>query len=234
MENLITESHNYNPTKYKMQQPSVSELDITHMTFGNLWVFGKSTHKLTSKKGGFSWLTICSCRHKNCEHEHYTSKTSLLPKRDKFGTIVKLGKRDCGAARREIIMYGDMPAIFYNNLEKDAMGKMILHDNPTKYMWETTPKILCDIFIAQGCRCFLTRQKLTFDAKEVDDKFVFLASLDRINNKYHYVDIYDGKQQLQWLTKETNMQKHKYTNEMMIRQSHLIAKAHPDEDEDED
>lgn len=108
--------------------------------------------------------------------------------------------------------YGDISKHFFGHIKRGARDRNIEFNITIEYVWK--------LYIEQNRKCSLTNLDIYFPQKNKAD---FTASLDRINSNIGYVE---GN--VQWLHKDLNLMKQKFSQEKFIEYCKLVAKTHND------
>jgi hypothetical protein len=91
-----------------------------------------------------------------------------------------------------------------------------------KHKFDITIEEAWNLFVLQDRKCFYTKQKLSFPiSSRTRDWQEFTASLDRIDSAGGYT-----KDNVQWVHKDINLMKQRYTSEYFVHLCNLVAKNH--------
>lgn len=104
---------------------------------------------------------------------------------------------------------------FYK-IKRSAEIRDIIFNINVEYIWK--------LFLKQNRKCALTGMEIHFADTCREDKYDVTASLDRIDNTKGYIE-----NNVQWLHKDINLMKQKFTQEKFIQYCNMISKQHPRE-----
>jgi len=98
---------------------------------------------------------------------------------------------------------GDLSGEYWNEIRKGARKRSLEFDITIEFVWE--------LFKKQNRACPYTGEELVLVKSLGLDRKLQTASLDRINNDKGYI-----KSNVQWVHKQINMMKYKYTSEELV------------------
>lgn len=184
--------------------------DITGMTFDKLTVVKK-----LNETYGNSIVWLCKCE---CGNEHKSTSTRL--KASKIASCLPCkNKRRSEMNKQRVTRVGDISSSWWKSrVEKRAKGYNKGHKNQGKFDYDIDMEYGWKLFLEQGKKCAYTNQPLFFP--KGNNKYNTNASLDRIDASKGYV-----KGNVQWVDKDVNKIKNKFSHDYFIQTCMEIAGA---------
>lgn len=102
----------------------------------------------------------------------------------------------------------DLPGTLYHRIKVGATKRNLKFLVSKEYLWSLIQK--------QNYKCALTGQSIQFSVKNIKNT----ASLDRIDSSIGYI-----KGNVQWVHKDINLMKHKFSQEYFIQMCKLVSKT---------
>lgn len=180
----------------------MKKINIISKKFGELLVL--SEHSKT-RNGHERYTCLCSCGN-NCN----ILKTHLLSGNSKScGCKIPIGKSHIAWKGKGLISGGFWSSHVLRNRNTQKSRLKLKINITITYAWK--------LFLKQNGRCALSNLELRFPTKWKDKSWT--ASLDRIDSSKGYI-----KGNVQWVHKDINIIKNKYSQEYFIEMCTKIAK----------
>ena len=129
-------------------------------------------------------------------------------------TLINGDSKGCRKCNSRKTYCGDISMNRFYHIKRGARIRNIVFDISVEYIWR--------LFLKQNKQCALTGLPIMFADTCREDKYMVTASLDRIDNEKGYVE---GN--VQWLHKDINIMKQKFTQEKFIQYCNMISQKHP-------
>ena len=132
------------------------------------------------------------------------------------GSFVYGDSKGCRRCNNRKTYCGDLSMNRFYKIKRSAEIRDIIFNINVEYIWK--------LFLKQNRKCALTGMEIHFADTCREDKYDVTASLDRIDNTKGYIE-----NDVQWLHKDINLMKQKFTQENFIQYCNMISKQHPRE-----